>query len=147
MPYDFSKLDSKAASEAGTVIDIISPASGDPLIDDETGKPVTITILGVDSPKLRNIARKLNDRRMNDARRGKNNDYDSEVAEAEQIKLLAAATIAWEGIALDSKEPLECNEKNAVRFYSDPRFPWLKEQIDRAISDRQRFFKKASPSS
>lgn len=144
MAFDLSTLDSKAASEAGTTIEIISPATGEPLLDD--GKPVAITIIGIDSAKLRGIARKLNDRRMTDIRKGKNADFDSEVADEEKAKLYAAATIAWEGIALDGSV-LECNDRNAKKLYSDPRFPWLVEQIDKAIADRQRFFKTASPNS
>jgi len=140
---DLSTLDSKAAAEAGTVIEIISPATGEPLMDD--GKPVTITILGIDSAKLRGISKKLTDRRFTDIRRGKNADFDSDVADAERFKLYAAATIAWEGIGLDGAV-LECNERNAQKLYSDARFPWLVEQIDKAIADRQRFFKTASPS-
>lgn len=144
MAFDLSTLDSKAASEAGTTIEIISPATGEPLLDD--GEPVTITIIGIDSAKLRGIARKLNDRRMTDIRKGKNADFDSEVADEEKAKLYAAATIEWEGIALDGSV-LECSERNAKKLYSDPRFPWLVEQIDKAIADRQRFFKTASPNS
>lgn len=144
MPQDFSTLDSQAACDAGTTIPIISPATAEPMVDDEDGQPVTITILGIDSAKLRKVAKDNINRRVNSFRKGKDAEFDIDEADAQKFKLYAAATIAWHGIALDSKEPLECNEANAFRFYSDPRFPWLIEQIDKAIADRQRFFKKAS---
>jgi hypothetical protein len=142
MALDFSNYDSKAPAEAGATIDILSPATGDPLMDGDT--PVTITILGIDSAKLRGIARRLTELRINNLRKGKNDEFDAAEAEAQKVSLLAAATLAWSGIGLGSTEPLECNEKNAKILYSDPRFPWLVEQIDKAIADRQRFFKKAS---
>lgn len=144
-PFDFGNLDTKSAAEGGTVLPLDNPFTNEPLVDSD-GKAVTITLLGLDSAKIRGIARKLNDKRMTDIRRGRNTEYDSEIVDAEKAQLYAAATVAWEGIKLDGAV-LECNEKNARRLYGDPRFPWLVEQIDRAIADRQRFFKKASPSS
>lgn len=142
-PVDFTNLDSKAASEAGTAIVLIDPRNNEPLLDDDE-KPYFITILGIDSAKLRGISKISIDRRMNSIRKGNDIDYDSDVVAKEKAALYAAATTGWYLPPLDGAA-LEYSEKNAKRLYSDPRFPWLLEQLDKAIADRQRFFKKASP--
>lgn len=139
---DFSTLDSKAAAEAGAVIELVDPRSGEPLVDDE-GKPYWLEIIGMDSAKMRAISQSIVGKRITNSRKGKGAEYDAEAEEAEKYRLYASATKDWYVPTLDG-EVLECNEKNAKKLLSDPRFPWLSEQIDRAIADRARFFKKAS---
>lgn len=140
---DFSDLDSKTAAETGTVMEVDDPRNDEKLTDPE-GKPYWIELIGTDSAKLKAISRKFIDRRVNGIRKGKNEDFDSDTADQERVQLYAAATKSWYLLPIDG-EALECNEKNAKRLYSDARFPWLVEQIDKAIADRKRFFKKASP--
>jgi hypothetical protein len=141
---DLASLDTQAAAEAGAFVALDDPRTNEPLVDDD-GKAYGIEIIGLDSPKLRAIARKITDRNITNIRRGKRVDYDSEVAEGEKVELYAAATKSWYLPPL-AGEVLECNERNARRLYADPRFPWIVEKIDRDIADRQRFFKSASPS-
>jgi hypothetical protein len=142
---DFSTLDSKAAAEEGAVIELQDWRKDGPLLDDD-GKPYWIEVLGMDSEKLRKVSKSITGKRITDIRRGKGAEYDAEAEDAERARLYAAATKSWYIPTFDG-QALECNEKNARRLYSDPRFPWLVEQIDREIANRQRFFKKASPSS
>lgn len=141
---DFSALDTKSAAEAGAVVELDDPRNGEPLLDDE-GKPYYIEILGLDSAKLRAAARKISAKVVTNIRKGRDTEYDPEAAEAERATLYAAATKSWYLPPLDG-EVLECNERNAKRLYTDPRFPWVVEKIDREIANRQRFFKKASQS-
>jgi hypothetical protein len=138
---DLSQLDARAASEAGTVVELEHPVTGQPLTDDEG--VITIRILGDDSAKVRAIVRRNYDARMERIQRNRNLDLTLATTEAEVARKLAAATIAWRGIVLDGVA-LECNEHNAYKLYSDPRFPWLVEQLTKASGDRSRFFRNGS---
>lgn len=142
---DFADFDSKAAAERGTVLELISPATKKTWLDDEK-KPYWIKLLGMDSEKLRKIANKIVDRTVNEIRRNQQSEFDSEEATVEKVKLYAIATIEWHIPPVDG-EKLDCNEKNARKLYSDVRFPWVVEQIDKAINDRASFFEQASPTS
>jgi hypothetical protein len=141
---DLNNLDAKAAAESGARIELIDPRNGDPLVDD-AGKPYYVDLIGTDSAKLRAISKRVVERRVTDIRKGRNVDYDADAEAAERVKLYAAATIGWYLPTLDGQQ-LEFSEKVAKSLYADERFPWLVEQIDKAIADRQRFFKKASAS-
>jgi hypothetical protein len=142
---DFSTLDSQAAAEAGAVIELEDPRSGETLTDDD-GKPYYVEIIGMDSAKLRAVSQGIVGKRIVNIRKGKGGEYDADAEDAEKFRLYAKATKSWYVPTLDG-EVLECNEKNARKLYSDPRFPWISEKIDKEIANRQRFFKKASPSS
>lgn len=141
--FDLAALDTKAAAEQGTAVQLENPITGEPLIDGQ-GDPVTITVLGMDSAKMRHYMRTVNDRHLEQFRRQKN-PLTSEHQEKEKIEGLAKVTVGWSGIALDG-HVLEFNEANARMLYSDPRFPWIVEQLDKAVADRARFFKAASAS-
>lgn len=143
--FDLNTLDTKAAAESGSMIELDDPRTDEPLLDPD-GKPYWIEVLGMDSEKLRGVSRKITDRTVNNMRKGKQGEFDSEAADAERAGVYAAATKSWYLPPLDG-QVLDCNERNAKRLYLDPRFPWLAEKIDKEIANRKRFFKKASSSS
>jgi hypothetical protein len=142
MGFDLSSLDTKTPSEQGIVVHLESPADGS-LLYSEDGKPVTITILGDDSEKIRKFVRKAQDQRIERMQKNRPVDVSLLTLENEQARKLALATVAWSEIVFDGAA-LECTEANAYRVYTDPRVPWLVEQLIRAGSDRSRFFKRAS---
>lgn len=142
--FDFGDLDTKTSAEAGTVVHLEHPGTGDPLYD-EKQNAITITVLGSDSDKVRGVARKQADKRFEQARKSRGLAIDSASIESDAIARMVAATVAWSGVKLDG-EVLECTEQNARKLYSDPRFPWIAEQVEKAIEDRQRFFKTVSQS-
>lgn len=142
-PFDFAALDTKTAADQGTVVTIENPVTDEPLTDSE-GQPVTITVLGSDSAKLTELLRKNGDRRLDRMRKQRDFVVDNvATVERRRIERLVAATIAWSGVGLNG-QVLECTEANAWTFYSDPRWPWLLDQLDKAIDDRKRFFLPAS---
>lgn len=141
--FDFTDLDTKTAADAGTVVHLEHPGTGDPLYD-EKQNPITITVLGSDSEKVRKLVRQQADKRFERMRRQKEG-VTSAAIESDAVARMVAATVAWQGVKLDG-QVLECNEQNARKLYGDPRFPWIAEQVEKAIEDRQRFFKSASQS-
>ena len=136
---DLSKLDTLAPAESGTVVELEHPVTGEPIPD------TSITLRGEDSHAVRNVIRKQHDRRIEKMRKGKGAMSDSASLESEQVEKLVAATIDWKGIELDG-EPLPFSAPNARKLYSDPRFPWLVEQVQTAMLDRERFFTNGSKS-
>jgi hypothetical protein len=60
--------------------------------------------------------------------------------EAERAETLIAATKGWYLVALDGS-PLnaEFNVATARVVYTDPRFAWVREQVNEALDDRATF--------
>jgi hypothetical protein len=142
--FDLSTLDTKTAAENGIVVELENPFEPEkPFVDDD-GVPYSITILGSDAGKVRNKSRKQLSRFLTAMR--KNKDADAEEGEQENIDRLATATLEWHLPALDGETLPAPTEHSARKLYSDPRFPWIVEQLTKAIGDRARFFKKSSSS-
>jgi hypothetical protein len=139
---DLAKLDTLNPAEEGTVVELEHPVTKDPIIGDD-GKPWTISVRGEDSATVRTTVKKLSDKRWERLRKGKK--YDSDQDDADLVEKLASATIGWHGLILDG-EPYQFSRENAKKLYADPRFPWIVEQVQLAMVDRQRFFTNASNS-
>lgn len=143
MPFDLATRDTKAAAESGIVVHLKDPATDEPMFGDGE-EPVTITILGSDAAKIRAKSHHSLDQAFAKLKKkGDSTEGRSEEIERETVKLLAAATIAWTGFVVDGS-PMECNEPNARKLYSDPRFPWIVEQLRKVMDDRAAFFQKGS---
>lgn len=142
--FDLNDLDTMTPAEAGTVVELEHPITGEPLLDGE-GNPWTITVRGEDSATVKAVIRKQQDRRSEKLRKGRGHVSDSESFDVERVEVLVAATIGWSGLTLDGAL-LEFNAKNARRVYGDDRFAWLVEQVEAAARDRKRFFSKPSSS-
>lgn len=141
--FDLNTLDTKAASEAGIVVELEHPFNPETPFEDDEGVAYSITILGSDAGKVRAKGRKQLDRYISLIRKNKD-PGDAEAGEQDNIDKLATATIAWHLPALDGEVLPEPTEHIARKLYSDPRFPWIVEQLTKAIGDRARFFKKSS---
>lgn len=145
MTLDLSTLDTKAAAEQGIVVELEHPFNPTaPFVDDE-GNPYYIKILGSDAGKVREKSRKQVDRILSLLHKGRA-PGDSETGERDNVDRLAAATIEWNLPALDGQPMPPASEHAARKLYSDPRFPWIVEQLTKAINDRARFFSKSSTS-
>lgn len=142
---DLSSLDTKAAAERGIVVDLEHPFTPEKPFVDDAGVPYSITILGGDAGKVRAKGRKQLDRYISLIRKNKD-PGDSETSEQDNIDRLATATIAWHLPPLDGAELPDPTEHLARKLYSDSRFPWIVEQLTKAINDRARFFVKSSTS-
>lgn len=141
--FDLNTLDTKTPAEQGIVVELEHPLNPEtPFVDDD-GVPYSITILGGDAGKVRAKERKQVDRILSAIR--KNRDPgDAETGERDNIDKLAAATLAWHLPPLDGELLPDPTEHIARKLYSDPRFPWIAEQLTKRIGDRARFFKKSS---
>jgi hypothetical protein len=135
-----SMFDTKAASEAGIVVEL------DEIGLDDDDKPYFWTVLGMDAGKVVDKDRKQLTRVLTAIR--KNKDLgDAEVGEKDNIDKLAASTIAWHlpPIEPNESEPV-VSEQNAKRILGDPRFRWIVRKLTKAQNDESGFFVKSSTS-
>jgi hypothetical protein len=134
-----AQYDTKTAAERGMIVDFPDPRDPDKLVE-INGKPVTITILGADAAKVRAVGRKTLDKVIEKIRKNKDVGGAKET-EQDQIERLAAATVVWSDnwIIDDGEPPLVCSEAAARALYSDPRFPWIVERLQKKLDDRTGF--------
>lgn len=127
---DLSKLDLQTAADEGAVMELRHPSTHEILVDD--GEPVTITLLGQDSRKWKQMVRQNLDKRLKKNRQV----LKSAQIEEENIDILAACTLAWTGIEYDG-EVLECNRANAKKVYSN--VSWILEQAMDFTGERSNY--------
>lgn len=137
MSFDISSLDIMTAQDQGAVMEVVDPRTGQ-VARGADGNPVTITLLGRYSAKARDTQRKLQNRRLDQARRGRSNNMTAEEIEAEANEILVACTVAWSFDSLDG-QPFPCNEANARKFWNDPRFRHIREQADTFVATEGNF--------
>lgn len=148
---DLGDLDTGAASDAGTEIELKHPTTKKP-----TG--IFIGVVGKHSQIFRDIVReRTNDRirrEAENAQRGKEPEpTTAEEVEARAIELLTACTTHWrsetrtaKGEVTDNKpivkfkgEELTFNAGNVAKVYTA--MIWAREQVDAAIGDLELFIK------
>ena len=110
------------------------PTTSERLLSD-TGAPITISIVGMDSEQFRTRHRAIINRRLSAGKKAK---VTAEEIEAESIDTIAACITGWQHVELDGKV-LEFSKANAKALLT--RLPWLREQLDEAIADRANFLK------
>ena len=135
---DLSKFDVVKQANKGFAVVLYNPST----MEDLDSK---IIVLGQDSDVFRNTLSEQNKARV--AKLTKRNVYkhkNATLAEIEiaAIELLAACTIGWENISegkdAEQKDiPYPFTPENAVALYT--KYPWIKEQVDQAFSDRKNF--------
>ena len=130
---DLEQHDTLKQSEAGTTMHIVSPMGDLLYIDDEETDPMTLTLLGSDSPEVRRYRHKIANQKLNKSFRA--GRLKLEQTEDDDLDLLAMATIACH-VKL-SGELVEFNRLNIINLYK--RFPWIKEQADAHIGDRANY--------
>jgi hypothetical protein len=139
---DLSQFDTNKVR--GRKMTLLRPDNGEPLMDrrvengEEKEFPVTITLLSQDSDEFKSTTRKISNQRLQkQIKRGiKKVAFSAEDIEADNLDLLSACTVGWEGIGLDGA-PLEFNRENARLLYR--RCAWVREQVDEFIADRVNF--------
>lgn len=93
--------------------------------------PMAVYLVGHDSKVYKNAVK-----RMQATVRGLKED-DTEAREEAACQLLADCTLGWEGV-VENGQAIEFSNEAAKRIYM--KFEWLFEQVNRAITDRSRFF-------
>lgn len=134
---DLSTLDTTTAAEAGATMDVVHPATGAPLTQQD-GSTVTLTLAGQDSERFRKADRKISNKRLATSASGQRVKLTAEGIDADSLERLVACTIAWNGIGWGGADK-ECTPENAREAYK--RLPWLREQADTFIGDRANFLK------
>lgn len=138
---DLSAIDTKAAAEAGAVMELKHPATGDVIRKPETSDtpagqdppPVTMTLAGQDSERHKRARNAAVTKRLARRNPGK---ITGEDADAENLDVLVACVISWDGI-VDNGEPLDCTAKNVRRIFE--KYPWAREQAEQFIADRANY--------
>ena len=133
MSFDLSKFDTATLANNGAPVPLVSPL-GDVIIGND-GKPVTFYIYGQDSKKFRDTINEI--RRRNVGKKAKVKTPDEE--DAEVIERLADLTAGWSNNFDLDGEAFTYSRENAIKLYSDSRFQWLYEQINRAVMNRANF--------
>jgi len=126
---DLAQFDLVEAAEKGIVVELIHPVSKE-LLEDEDGKPVTIKVLGKDSRKWQQVAKRVLARAA-----AKYRGKDTPVGETEKglREILAECTLSWTNIEYNDS-PLKCNKENALMLYE--KRGWIAEQVMEHASDR-----------
>lgn len=115
-------------SDQAVEIPILHPTSGESL-------GISIFVFGSDSSAYRKASSDLQTKRLARLGPAKMRLTAAEIEE-DTLDLLAHCTDSWKGVTYDGKE-LKCTHDEAKKLYRE--LPWLREQIDRAISDRANF--------
>jgi hypothetical protein len=136
---DLASLEPKA----GATITLRHPVTGEPVTDESDGKPVTIDIVGIDSPQFQARRRSIANKRLTTSgnRRAK---LTAEDIEDEGIATLAACVTGWSANLEFDGKPLDFSRSNARLLLT--RLVWVREQLDEAMADRANFLP-ASPTS
>lgn len=132
---DLSNLDVVSLAEKGVTVELKHPATGETLVNDKD-EPMAIVVAGSDSKVFKAEIRARVKQNM--LKKSKKDDVDLEEMEKRGAELLAKCTLSWSGIQEDGKA-LPFSVAAAQSLYL--KYPWVKEQVDAACSDRSELFK------
>ena len=125
--FDLNSLDTSTKATEGAIMKIANPKNGN-LLEDDDGKPYTVTLRGRHSIQALDVERRYNDARSQNATRLRGMpEITQEDIEEQNVYQLVACTVALYLPRVDG-EVLECTPQNARKLWSDPRFRWLREQ-------------------
>jgi hypothetical protein len=101
---------------------------------------LVVTLAGPQHPDRKRITL-ARMRRMRQAfsKTGKMPTQEPEDDESEAVDLLVACTLGWTGA------PVPFSPTEARRLYTDPKRQWLREQLQAALDERERFTQRSAP--
>lgn len=126
---DLAAISPSRAAQKGFKVQLTHPTQG--------ALDAWITVQGSESPAYRAFVNsKQNEILQREFAAETQEDYKPEPATVEKTiegasALLAAVTVAWEGIAYDGEDPFECTPENAQRLYAAE--AWIRKQVDKAV--------------
>ncbi len=141
---DLSSFDTTKLADEGAVMELCDPIDGRRLIDEKSGDPVTITLIGQDAKQYQREVHKATNKRLNKRITKGRIKLSAEEIEGDSLDLLIKCTKSWTYINVDG-EMLEFSQKNVRMLYE--RFPWIKEQVDEFTTDRSNFLGNSSTNS
>lgn len=132
---DLSEIKITEKSNEGARMEVIHPVSGSIIMDGEN-KPMWVMVAGRHSDHYVKSSRKVMDRRLKNSR-GKKINLSSEQIENESTETLARCVLDWY-IIVDGKVPGKTFEE-VYAVLMDPRFRFLRDQIDEFVDDESNF--------
>lgn len=131
---DLNSINVTQSAELGAEMELEHPVTGE-VIADDAGKPISFSLMGMDSVAYRNKQREIQSRRMTKMMKGKGSPI---LSDTDACELLADCTKGWSGVVLDGK-PVKFSAKAAFDLYMAHH--WIREQVDTFIADRANFYK------
>lgn len=121
------------------VMEVLDPVTRQPFLKKD-GSSITMKIYGFDNEEVQKTYRRLNNKRLAAVAKsgGRGIRITSEEVEAEAIEKIAASIAGWSGFEEDGKE-FPYNKSNAASLLK--RLPWLRDQVEDFMNDRQNFIK------
>lgn len=131
---DLAQFDLTEAADKGITVELIHPITEEPL-EDEDGKSVSVKVLGKDSRKWQQVAKRIQARNANKYR-----NKEAPLAETEKNlrEILAECTVSWTNIEYNESQ-LKCTKENALMLYE--KRGWIAEQVLGAATDRANYLK------
>ncbi len=137
--FDLDELDTKTKAETGVPM-AIKKLDGTPMLN-KAGKPVTITVRGIDS----DAHRAAMSRALSQIKGETQSDEEASQRAAERgLDILVACTVGWAGVIDKDGKPVEAKPENFRALYAG--FPVIRDQVDRFIGDRANFLLASSKS-
>lgn len=130
---DLSKFNLVEQAETPSVLHLCNPVNDEPLVTEDGGN-VTLSLLGKDSPVAQAAIKQRTQKQLNK----KKLKFDVDELVEASIELLTAVTTGWENIS-ENGTAIEFSKDNAKSLYT--RYPWIREQADAFVSDRENFYK------
>lgn len=139
MTFDLNAGKAVAEREdAGTTIHV-RDAAGEKMYQDEAGTvPVTITVAGTYSTRYRKLMDASGDKSWK-----KRGTMEAEDSRRNTLEIIAGCVLGWDGFVA-SGEPFACNKTNACILLDS--CPWIREQVEKAMTDHASFFGQPSAS-
>jgi hypothetical protein len=138
---DLEVVDTVTASESGASL-VLKKLDGSPLRNSK-GEEMTLTLLGPDSRKYRELQRAQVKKRLNRSKAKRQDiEADMEEAEADAIDLMVGCTVAWGGFCDDEGNIVAHTPQNIRSIYAS--YPIIRDQVDAFITERANFLQ-ASP--
>lgn len=107
-----------------------------------TGLPTKagITIAGVEHPARKAaVFQRMRERRAELERTGKISMPDPADDDADEVALLVACTIGWDGLARGDQR-LDFSPAAAAALYGDAKWRWVRNQVKNALDQSELFF-------
>lgn len=162
---DFARIDPRRDAERGATLHLYDPYEPDPKkaapLYLEPGKPIRITVLGLDSKAGRVAAARMVKETGGGKGIPKDENGEPDIAamdegallamadknEGAQARMIAALTTGWENVVylpddqMDDPEaepaPLKCTPANAELLYSTR--PWILQEVAGFLADKRNF--------
>lgn len=136
MDFALPQIETTTLANEGVWMPLVQPGTALPVLDKD-GKQVRIKLAGIDSTAYKKASRAGVIDRLNKTAKVVITDGELDKANDDTLRVLAACTIAWEGINTPEGQAIPCTEANAMKLYQA--FPAVRDQVDRFIVERQHF--------